>query len=366
MPRLGQVRAMSGRRISDFLAVWLLVWVFPPALVDRVIEECGRGGQRNRLLPPRTVVYFVLTMCLFPQSSYEEVGRLLAAAAVHVGLVPAAAPTPTTAALSRARARLGADPLRALFNEVTQRREVYWGEPADGRRRTVTLDAVVLAVPDSTENLERFGGPRLRRGGRALPQVLLVGLADSDTRRVRHAILGSSESQASALARASVEGLVPGDVLLAGGIVADPALVPLIRATGADVLWRIDAPVLPVRHPLPDGTYLSVVGGGTADHNVVRVLDVDSGVAASAGPSSHLVTSLLDHQAAPRGDLLARYLRRWTIEDALGALRPENPPDDQVLRSRWPDGIEQELWGHLLVQHAIRKLTPGGMDTRRA
>ncbi|WP_443057808.1 hypothetical protein [Streptomyces sp. NBC_00724] len=28
----------------------------------------------------------------------------------------------------------------------------------------------------------------------------------------------------------------------------------------------------------------------------------------------------------------------------------------QVLRSRSPDGVEQEVWGHLLVHHAIRRL----------
>jgi hypothetical protein len=32
--------------------------------------------QRNRLLPARLVVYFVLAMCLFSGQSYEEVVRL--------------------------------------------------------------------------------------------------------------------------------------------------------------------------------------------------------------------------------------------------------------------------------------------------
>ncbi|MEV0532600.1 IS4 family transposase, partial [Kitasatospora sp. NPDC050463] len=28
----------------------------------------------------------------------------------------------------------------------------------------------------------------------------------------------------------------------------------------------------------------------------------------------------------------------------------------QVLRSRSPEGVEQEVWGHLLIHHAIRQL----------
>ncbi|MEU9064153.1 transposase domain-containing protein [Streptomyces sp. NPDC048430] len=41
--------------------------------------ETGRVQQRNRLLPARLVVYFVLAMCLFSGQSYEEVTQLLTA-----------------------------------------------------------------------------------------------------------------------------------------------------------------------------------------------------------------------------------------------------------------------------------------------
>ncbi|MGW4113051.1 transposase domain-containing protein [Actinosynnema sp. NPDC004786] len=54
-----------------------LTRTFPPELVDRVIAGTGRAGQRDRLLPPRVVVYFVLAMCLFTGQGYEEVARLL-------------------------------------------------------------------------------------------------------------------------------------------------------------------------------------------------------------------------------------------------------------------------------------------------
>jgi hypothetical protein len=77
MPRPGQVKPETDERLSDRIAVGLLTRSFPPELVDRVVAECGRSGQRNRLLPPRVVVYFVLAMCLFAGQGYEEVARLL-------------------------------------------------------------------------------------------------------------------------------------------------------------------------------------------------------------------------------------------------------------------------------------------------
>ncbi|MFB7501278.1 transposase domain-containing protein [Streptomyces sp. NPDC056161] len=47
----------------------------PRSLVDEVLAETGRGQQRNRLLPSRLVVYFVLVMCLSSGQSHEWVVR---------------------------------------------------------------------------------------------------------------------------------------------------------------------------------------------------------------------------------------------------------------------------------------------------
>ncbi|MFB6875911.1 transposase domain-containing protein [Streptomyces sp. NPDC056323] len=58
----------------------MLTQAFPRSLVDEVLEETGRVQQRNRLLPARLVVYFVLAMCLFSGQGYErafDLGRLL-------------------------------------------------------------------------------------------------------------------------------------------------------------------------------------------------------------------------------------------------------------------------------------------------
>ncbi|MFE6518895.1 transposase domain-containing protein [Streptomyces sp. NPDC057748] len=79
MARAGQLKS-SGERLSDRVAVGVLTQAFPRSLVDEVLEETGRVQQRNRLLPARLVVYFVLAMCLFSGQGYErafDLGRLL-------------------------------------------------------------------------------------------------------------------------------------------------------------------------------------------------------------------------------------------------------------------------------------------------
>jgi hypothetical protein len=60
--RAGQLKS-SGERLSGRVGV--LTQAFPQSLVDEVLVETGRVQQRNRLLPARLVVYFVLAMCLF-------------------------------------------------------------------------------------------------------------------------------------------------------------------------------------------------------------------------------------------------------------------------------------------------------------
>ena len=77
MPRAGWVKPQDDQRLSDHVALGVLTSTFPPWLVDEVVEATGRTQQRSRLLPARLVVYYVMGLALFAQSSYEEVMRNL-------------------------------------------------------------------------------------------------------------------------------------------------------------------------------------------------------------------------------------------------------------------------------------------------
>ncbi|MFJ7274678.1 transposase domain-containing protein, partial [Kitasatospora sp. NPDC098663] len=109
---MGQVKSPANERVSDRIAIGVLTRAFPPGLVDEVIAETGRGEKRSRLLPARVVVYFVLAMCLFFGQGYEEVARLLGEG---LGDGRRSWRVPTTAAIGRARRRLGVEPVKVLF-----------------------------------------------------------------------------------------------------------------------------------------------------------------------------------------------------------------------------------------------------------
>jgi hypothetical protein len=62
VPRAGQIKLPVPERLGDRVAIGALTSVFPPVLVDQVIEQTGRAEQRRRLLPARMVVYYVLAL----------------------------------------------------------------------------------------------------------------------------------------------------------------------------------------------------------------------------------------------------------------------------------------------------------------
>ena len=375
MPRPGQVRPVSDERLSDRIAVGLLTRTFPPELVDRVVAECGRSGRRNRLLPPRVVVYFVLAMCLFSGQGYEEVARLLTQGLAWARRWSGSWQVPTTAAISRARVRLGPEPLRALFGEVagplaTEETRGAWY----GRWRLVAIDGTVFDVPDSEQNAERFGRPKTHRTERcAYPQVRMVALAECGTHAITAAALGPLTMSEPALARGLFGHLGDGDLLLADRGFSGLELWRAASAGGADLLWRIRShQVLPVRLELPDGSYLSEIVAAKdhrkrADPTTVRVIEYTlqgPGYPEQDAPY-RLITTILDPEAHPAAELAALYHQRWEIETALDELKTHQRGPAQVLRSRSPDGVEQEIWGHLLVHYAIRTLMHDTADAAK-
>src|SRR5438034_602654 len=120
MPRAGQVKPPTDERLSDGIAIGLLTRAFPPGVVDAVVASTDRGEVRSRLLPARVVVYYVLAMCLFSGQGYEEVMRLLVGGLEWLGRWRRVWAVPSTAAIAKARARLGAQPLGALFAAVVR------------------------------------------------------------------------------------------------------------------------------------------------------------------------------------------------------------------------------------------------------
>ena len=366
MPRAGWVKPQTDQRLSDHISIGVLTRVFPPGLVDRVVAEAGRGEQRQRLLPARVVVYYVLGLGLYGQSSYEEVMRMLVEGLSWQSGWRAPWAVPTKAALFKARARLGAEPLRALFEAVA----VPLAEPATAGAhyrgwRLVSIDGTCLDIADTPANERAFGRPGSARGERraAFPQVRLVGLGECGTHALFNVAIGPLSSDERTLAGAALDALEPGMLCLADRGFYGFELWQRAAASGAALLWRTKSNHrLAVTERLDDGSYLSRLhdsGDRRREHGVpVRVVEyeLDDRGPAPTDTRYRLLTTILDPELAPAHELAPLYAQRWEFEGALDELKVHQRGPRVVLRSKTPDGVLQEVYGHLCVHYAIRWL----------
>jgi Insertion element 4 transposase N-terminal/Transposase DDE domain len=357
-------RLPNSPRLSDHVALGVLTTTISADLVDAVLAETGRESQRQRQLPARLVVYYILALALYAQASYGEVLRCLLEGVrwLHLGGVePALA---TKSAITRARSRLGVAPLRRLFQRLAH---PFAGPGTPGAwyrgRRLVSLDGTTLDLPDTPELEAHFGRPGASRGASGFPQLRLLGLTETGTHALFAVALDRYDRSEVGLAPQLFAHLRPDMLCL-----ADRAFVGFARwceaaATGADLLWRLRAnQVLPCQRRLPDGSYLSRLYASPKHRRhgdggvVVRVIDYRLDGVPEAEPLYRLVTTLLDPGAAPAAELAALYHERWESEGTFAELKVALPGARLMLRSRRVDLVEQELYGLLLVHFALRQL----------
>jgi len=335
-------------------------------LVDRVVAEAGRAERRHRLLPARVVVYYVLAMALFAESSYEEVMRQLVEGLAWESGWRQAWEVPSKVAIYKARRRLGWEPLELLFaaaeplaTEAT-RGAFYRG------LRLISLDGTCLDVADSAHNDRAFGRPgsSRRAGGGAYPQLRLVGLAECGTHAITHAALGPYSSSENELADRLLGALGEGMLCLADRGLYSFKRFQNARQTGAQLLWRtrLDL-VLPRQQPLADGSYLTRIYNSQTDRRAhrdgvsARVVEYRLDDPALGDQQRYrLITTLLDPEQAPAAELAALYPQRWELEGMLDELKSHQRGPRAVLRSKHPDGVYQEAYGHLCSHYAIRRL----------
>lgn len=370
MARAGQVAPPVDERLTDRIGIGVLTWVFPRSLVDAVVAEAGRTEQRSRSLPSRVVVYFTLALWLYASYGYEEVMRQLSAGLARKHSWARGWTVPSTAALAKARQRVGAAPLRLLFERTA--RPVAGPATAGAFYRgwrVMALDGTVLDVPDSPANRRHFGKPGNDLGEGVFPQVRLVALAECGTHAVCGAAHGPLELGETTLTREVLGSLQPGMLVTAGRNLPSYGLWKQAVATGAALLWRVRSDWdLPVLESFDDGSYRSRLAppgsrGRTRDEQGITVRVIEYTL---SGPGHHpgrppdevyrVITTILDPDDAPATDLAWLYRRRWEAESVIEELKVRQGRSRTVLRSHSVEMVEQELWAMLLVHHAIREL----------
>lgn len=330
----------------------------PFEMVDAALSETGAVQCRLRDLPSRVVVYLLLAACLFPEIGYLGVWRKLAA-----GLMGIPIATPTASALAKARCRVGAAPLRWLFDLL---RGPALTPPTPGTRwqglLVCAIDGTTLTVRDTAAVLTRFSKQRGNHGGTGYPQIRLVALLACGTRTLLDAVFGPTTTAETTYTPRLLRSLRAGMILLADRNFAAKDLLAQIAGTGAEVLVRLkNGRKMPILTRYPDGSYLSMLGGLR-----VRVVECEITIATTAGRHTglyRLATTLLDPNRYPATELIRLYHQRWEIETAYLELK-SSILGGRVLRARTPTGLTQEIYALLVVYQLLRTAMAEAVSTR--
>jgi hypothetical protein len=354
----------SGTRITDYISLGVITKTFPVKTIDSVLKDAGKTSMRQRDLPAHVVVYYVVALALYMQSSYREVLRCLLEGVQWLMGPGASMKVAGKSGISQARSRLGWAPIRQLHDVIVRPIAVESTKGAWYKKwRLVSLDGSTLDVADEKENEKAFGRSPGGRGASAFPQLRFVSLVENGT----HVLFGTRMDAVNIGERSLAKEVIPclgkGMLCLADRYFSGFELWNQARGTGCDLLWRVNKNrLLPCEKRLADGSYLSRIYGSQKDQEKrvngveVRVIEYRLEGIEGAEPIYRLITTILDYEAAPATELAALYHERWEIETAFDELKTHLRGSRIVLRSKTPDLVRQEFYGLLMAHFAIRGL----------
>ena len=354
----------AGSRITDYISLGVVAKTFPLERIRAALAASGKESVRQRDLPAHVVVYYVIALALYMQSSYREVLRCLLEGIQWLVEPGAGINVAGNSGISQARTRLGWEPVRQLHDEVVRPVAVAATKGAWYRAwHLISVDGSTLDVADEKDNNQAFGRPGASRGESAYPKIRFVSLVENGT----HVLFGSRMADYAtsevALAKTVLIRLVKGMLCLADRGFFGFEMWKQAAATGADLLWRVRKNIhLPCERRLPDGSYLSRIYPSQQDQRrgrkgiVVRVIEYRLEGVEGAEPLYRLATTILDHELAPAAELAALYHERWEIETAFDELKTHLRGAHIVLRSKTPDLVRQEFYGLLMAHFAVRGL----------
>jgi hypothetical protein len=334
-----------------------------PGWIADALAVTGTATIRRRKLPAESVVWLVIGMALLRDRSIREVVR-------HLDLVlpTRAGRRPVSgAAIAQARARLGPEPLAALFTQTAN----VWGPAAADAERwhglaVFGVDGTTLRVPDTAENEDAFGRAATRwdsTGG--YPVLRLVALMVLRRHLLTGLSLGALAESEVALAEPLWAQLPEASLVLVDRGLASYALFHRLAASDRPRHWLTRA-----KHgaTAPQGRVVRRLGRGdqlvafTPSHEVRRRHpDLPAEVEVRAiryqkrgFRAGTLLTSLLDPVAYPATDIIALYHERWELESSFDEVKTHTLERAEALRSKTPARIRQEVWGLALAYNLVR------------
>lgn len=147
-----------------------------PEWIERALQTIGKASIRRRKLPAEHVVWLVIRLALFRNLAIWHVVHQLE---LSLDDAPLCAPS----AAIQGRQRLGDEPLKQLFKQLTR----SWATPHASTLpelhglALLAVDHVVWSAPDTPENWHELGSCANQHREGSWPQVRAVCLVDTSS-----------------------------------------------------------------------------------------------------------------------------------------------------------------------------------------
>jgi hypothetical protein len=349
------------------------------ALVDAALEEgLFTRRQRRRIMSYPLVIRLMIAMTLMPGASYCEALALLAGLLADIPFtldwhiptekVVTGWRLPVPPALMENLFWQAAGP---LAGDTEPSAVMLAGMPV------AAADGMLVNLADTPANRAFFGSTGTADGSAPFPQLRIVAV----TARAGRARLGAILGQAGAGEQTLLKRLVKRRPELFADRVTcfdrnfpGHDLITAIVDAGGHVIARVKEGISlgfedgPGRGWLPDGsrmTWLNAPSGKKADRLPVRAAEHNVTMPAIGGEEQAsetctIITTLLDHGAAPADAVREAYLTRWSAaettfgEDKSTIAGAGNRTSGPVLRSGCPRLVIQEAWAWLTATQLVR------------
>lgn len=333
----------------------------PDPWIEEALNCAGTATVRKRRLSAQQVVWLVLGMALMRNRNIDEV----------VAKLDLALPTSTgkpiaQSSISEARQRLGADAIEYLF----ARSAAQWARDMDPKFlwRGMSLygvDGTTLAVADSKENRDHFGGQTsgVDKIPSGYPIVRVVALVNLRSRLIADARIGPYVGSSEPSLTDDLLASVPDNSLFISdrNFLTARVLRPLIcNGTNRHFLMRAKkVTVMDAFESLGKNDCLVELPISAA----ARKADPTLGKTWVARAIRYqmpgyepqfLLTSLLDPKAYPAAELIGLYHERWDLELGFAEIKTTTLEQRPALRSKVPKTTLQEVWGILLAYNLVR------------
>src|SRR5579872_3296970 len=329
-----------------------------PEWIDQALAATGTATVRRRRLPAEQVIWLVLGMALYRQLPIDDIVERLELVLPGTGKARLA-----KSAVAQARARLGDEPMKWLFERCSSR----WGHESARRHAWRGLamygvDGTTIRLPDSKENREHFGSQRGREETLSgYPLARLVTLMALRSHLIVAANFGPYDDERK-YAR-ELWRQVPDDSLLIvdRNFLAANILLPLTLG-GTNRNWLTSATTRTkwkALKKLGKGDELVEAETTREARQVNPALPRQWPMRAITyrrpgfRPQT-LLTSLLDEKAFPADEIRALYHERWEIELGFDEVKTDMLEREETILSKKPKGVMQELWAIGLAYNLVR------------